>query len=122
MEMHTMTLAEGTHNGFNWAVKSNAIGYRCGYVDIPKGHPWFGNTYPDVDCHGGITFAKSVDDFWRIGFDCAHLGDRPDPELPGYRKEFDDWSEQGSEVRTQDYVERQCRAICDQALAAAHTG
>jgi hypothetical protein len=59
-------------------VKHPALGHLCGYVDIPKGHQYFG-IEPDeihVDVHGGITFTNFIaNDIYRIGFDCAHIGD-----------------------------------------------
>lgn len=67
-------------------------GALCGYVGVPPGHPWHGMDYekPDVEVHGGLTYAASCDegghichvpapgrpsDVWWLGFDCAHLGD-----------------------------------------------
>lgn len=31
--------------GFRCEVRSNRIGYNCGYVGLPAGHPWFGKSY-----------------------------------------------------------------------------
>ena len=52
-----------------------ALGHWCGYVMIPKDHPWHGMDFfkpdlPDISVHGGITFCKFNDknEFW-IGFD-----------------------------------------------------
>lgn len=62
----------------------------CGYVGVPKSHPFFGRSVDDVnlDAHGGVNYAGACsgqichipkpgeDDevFW-FGFDCAHAGD-----------------------------------------------
>jgi len=77
------------------------IGALCGYVGVPEGHPLHGKEYdePDVEVHGGLTFANLCADskdearhichvpapgrpdhiFW-FGFDCAHSGDyTPEP-------------------------------------------
>lgn len=85
-------LAEGQHEGYEWVVIHNQIGYRCGYVRVPKGHPWHGKPYDEIkaEVHGGLTFAEpdkpcdkpGEDDAYWVGFDCAHLGDAPDPSLP----------------------------------------
>ena len=80
--------SEGECAGFKWKVLINHMGYRCGYVCIPVGHPWHGRRTEDIDAsvHGGLTFAKPVEKhkhletgYW-IGFDCAHGGDNPDPK------------------------------------------
>jgi hypothetical protein len=117
-------LGQGAHAGFKWMVTHNAMGYRCGYVRIPMGHPWHGKAYDsvDTDVHGGLTFAHpdepynkdQPEDGWWIGFDCAHSGDAPDPELPGSERLHSMWGT----VRTQDYVESQCRFLCQQAADA----
>jgi len=66
-------------------------GWGNGYVVIPKGHPSHGLHYLkiQVDVVGGLTFAKSVDDFgmdweelpegteggWVVGFDTCNYPD-----------------------------------------------
>lgn len=52
-------------------------GHLCGYVEIPKDHPYFGldESKMELDCHLGLTFSECEDKHW-IGFDCAHLGDK----------------------------------------------
>src|SRR5581483_4397121 len=94
----------------------------------------------EADVHGGLTFGHpdvpcdkgQPDDGYWIGFDCAHAGDAPDPSLPlspeheramatiansplGATARFRDV------VRTQEYVEAECRKLCEQAQAAAVT-
>ena len=121
-------LAEGEHLGFEWAVVHNGNGYRCGYIRLPVGHPWHGADYDadvldGVEVHGGLTFAEAdkpchkpgADDAWWLGFDCAHSRDRQDPSLPQQIAAFDF---EGAEVRSQEYVEEQCRSLCEQAAAA----
>ncbi len=123
-------LAEGEHLGLQWAVVHNTMGYRCGYVRLPAGHPWHGQLEPeDADVHGGITFsepdvpcdAPGADDAWWLGFDCAHAGDGMDPTLPGDHHKYMHLLS-GSRcgvIRTQEYVEAECRRLCEQAAAAA---
>ena len=123
-------LAKGKESGFEWEVTHNMRAYRCGYVKVLPGHPWFGKRWDevDVDCHGGVTFAEAdthcgkggVDDGWWIGFDCAHGCDKADPELPGY-EDLPDFSFFDARVRSQGFVEDQCRSMCQQAHAAAIT-
>jgi len=125
-----LLLAKGVHEGFEWEVTSNRIGYRCGYVRVPPGHPWHGKHYdavePYPDVHGGLTFAEAdtdcgkgaEDNAWWLGFDCAHAGDAPDPELPGYYSRGLSLSD-GDVIRTTDYVEAECRNLIEQAQAAA---
>lgn len=117
-------LGTGHHLGFEWCVTHNNLGYRCGYVRVPAGHPWHGKSDEEIDCdaHGGLTFSApdtpcdkgGADDGWWIGFDCAHYGDAQDPALPASFKmqTFGDQT-----VRTQDYVEAECRSLCEQAAA-----
>lgn len=116
-------LAEGEHLGFKWTVVHNGMGYRCGYIRVPKNHPWHGKGYDDInaDVHGGLTFAEKdvpcgqgeLDDGYWVGFDCAHCRDAQDPTLPCDKdiKMFN----LGSIVRTQKYVENECRELCKQA-------
>ena len=132
-------LAEGEHLGFQWVVVNNGLGYRCGYARVPLGHPWHGKSHDDlnVEVHGGLTFAEAdvpcdapgADTDWWLGFDCAHAFDAPDPELARscsdsgpslYLLNF--LAEGGNNcyaVRTQAYVESECRSLCQQASSAA---
>jgi len=42
------------------------VGAWCGYVGVPKGHPYHGNSYDhdgvNVDVHGGLSFANGCAD------------------------------------------------------------
>lgn len=121
------TLGNGEHAGFKWEIVSNHMGFRCGYVRVLKNHPWFGVGYNHIDAHvhGGLTFAghgktcedhKGKDEWW-LGFDCANGDDAPDPELPAESKMPLMFSSYGT-VRSQEYVERECRSLADQAAAS----
>lgn len=120
-------ISKGEHHGFEWMVIHNGSGYRCGYVRVPSGHPWHGKSYHDlgVEIHGGLTFAEAdvpcdapgADNDWWLGFDCAHSFDAPDPELPQSDLGFS-WRPLlfgSSTIRTQKYVETECRSLCQQA-------
>ena len=123
-------LSKGKHHGFEWMVVHNGSGYRCGYMRVALGHPWHGKGYHDlnVEIHGGLTFAHAdvpcdapgPDTDWWLGFDCAHTWDAPDPELPQEDTHFPR-SRFGSQVvRTQEYVEAECKSLCQQAFDARH--
>jgi len=123
-------LAKCTYLGYEWEVTGNGIGYRCGYVRIPPGHPWHGKREEDVDAsvHGGLTFAEpdldcgkgGADDAWWLGFDCAHAGDAQDPSLAGRTvysvvPYFPDPLGLTGTVRTTEYVTGECRRLIEQA-------
>ena len=75
------------HKGLGlYVLGLKGLGHRCGYVALPAGHPLFRVKYanpamPDFDVHGGITFSTLIDGYWVLGWDAAHAGDAPDPEL-----------------------------------------
>ena len=122
-------LAKGESYGFQWEVTCNRMGYRCGYVRVPPGHPWHGKDYDSLDpypeVHGGLTFAEAdtdcgkggADNAWWVGFDCAHYGDAPDPELPGSEQMLKYGLEYGT-IKTTEYVSEECRNLARQAQAA----
>jgi hypothetical protein len=124
-DLNERLLGKGEHAGFEWNIVHNRSGYRCGYVRVLHGHPWFGKDYYDVpaEVHGGLNFAQAgkacethgEKDEWWLGFDCGHGGDAQDPSLPSVFKMplFG-----GEAVRTQEYVEAECRSLCEQAAAA----
>ena len=67
-----------------WEFDNLALGHWCGYILIPKEHPWYGRDVfkdyadMDVDVHGGLTHGKldhPKEGGWWIGFDCAHSWD-----------------------------------------------
>jgi hypothetical protein len=54
------------------------LGHLCGYIILPKEHPWEHVESQDIDAevHGGIThFSDNQDGLIKIGFDCAHYRD-----------------------------------------------
>jgi len=98
----------------------------------------------DANVHGGLTFARpdiecgkgGEDDAWWVGFDCAHCYDAVDPELlarsskgtEGQRLydlytqgkySFLFRSDELRTIKTQEYVEKECRELCHQAFEAA---
>jgi hypothetical protein len=81
----------GEQFGFEYEVTVGPMGFRCGYIRVLPGHPWFGLDYNDilVDVHGGLTYSSHGVDCtnhpgaaeWWIGFDCGHFMDALDPAL-----------------------------------------
>ncbi len=96
-------------------VKVFRTGYYCGYVGFDSSHPLYGKDYDElshIEVHGGLTFSDSYvpnlpethnDNFWYIGFDCNHYGDRTLFE----RKEL-------GEFRKPDYVDYELNCVVDQ--------
>jgi hypothetical protein len=117
-----LVLGEGSACGFDWVVMNNGSGYRCGYVRIPVGHPWHGKEFSDEDghVHGGITYvgADTEDGSQWIGFDCMHGGDAADPMLPADGWTIPAFPGMESVIRTQEFVENECRSLCEQAREA----
>lgn len=113
-------------------------GHLCGYVCIPKNHPWHGKRYEDIicDCHGGLSYAeqKESGEFW-IGFDCAHSGDaipsvelgkKTRPELIELQKEHEEFIKSlpyavdnlfKNSYKNCQFVIDECTSIADQANA-----
>ena len=128
-------LSRGEHLGFQWRVIHNGHGYRCGYIRVPAGHPWHGLGYDDIEaeCHGRLTFAshdrpcanaEAADDGYWLGFDCGHYQDARDwslPTEPGFRELIKPLeamyptAHAGEVIRTTEYVEAECRSLCEQA-------
>ena len=103
-------VSTGTHLGFEWMVTFHAdIEYWCGYMKIPLDHPWINLSLEDINemlqAPNELTFAgirtcneSDPNGSW-IGFDSSSL---PNP--------FASFN--------QEYVEVQCRRMCEQANAA----
>lgn len=113
------------------------FGHRCGYVGIPKWHPYYKiilENDPEAyfNVHGGITYSdhelpafvgddKIANHFW-LGFDCGHAGDARDPSIFDksqfeFQKQFIKRTGmsalifEGSEIRTAEYVYRECFSL-----------
>ena len=101
--------------------EQGGLGHLCGYLGVPASHPWYERDYdqPDVDIHGGLTYASAHDPgdgsyespvkAWWVGFDCAHLGDY----VPGLGKGFGDGA-----YRDRDYVHSELEGLARQASEA----
>lgn len=100
-------------------LKGEMIGKR-GVLDVftmdIDGVPRLGNLF---DVHGSLTFSgprNTMDDWW-LGFDCCHSGDARDPELcsPAMKAIENRFGrDDGSVIRTNEYVESECRSLAQQ--------
>lgn len=119
-------LLAGTHMGYDYQIKHNGIGFRCGYVLLPKDHPWSGKHYDVIKCgrHGGLTYTNESDDGrYAIGFDCAHCFDGIDPSLPNERREDMELLKLfeksfNGQIKDNEYVRKECEKIIEQAIEA----
>jgi hypothetical protein len=69
-------------HGLKCVARVSEIGIPCGYVAVPKDHPYYGKSYNDIhdiEVHGGLTYSEPAfwcrDDLWYLGFDCGHFYD-----------------------------------------------
>ena len=79
-----------TYKNYKCCVLFQSLGFRCGYVLVPRWHKLYGQLYSNKDCeaikcHGGLTYSShelmgQTSPSWWIGFDCAHTGDILDKE------------------------------------------
>lgn len=114
------------HAGLLCAALRRPLGFWCGYVTVPEGHPHFGGEGADIHVHGGITLAGQPawelfgglignDDlirsrYWALGFDCAHSGDLS----PGLASLALRVPRYGAVYRTLAYVTREVNAMANQ--------
>lgn len=116
-------------DGFKCVIVGQNWGHRCGYIEIPLYHKYYGVDYNeiDVDVHGGWTYAEythnnypieSPNGTWWIGFDCNHCCDGKDLELvksfgdtktTRFILNMNDKFPEHGEVRTMKYVENELR-------------
>jgi hypothetical protein len=123
------------YKNYTCCVLFQPLGFRCGYVLIPKWHKLYEQDYNDINgiyCHGGLTYSSHVlvnTEYpgWWIGFDCAHAGDGYDRESQsryfGTTKQDSffsmlnymtgNYSEFGT-VKTLDFCIQECKNIVDQ--------
>ncbi len=120
------------HAGFAcMALRHTRFGHWCGYVGVPREHPYYGKPYdePDVEFHGGLTYANRCnadichvpepgmpDDVWWLGGDFAHCNDMSPginavlASLPGGTSRPHDWQV----YRALPYVRSQIEGLAEQ--------
>jgi hypothetical protein len=127
------------YKGFPCVVLFMPVGYRCGYIGIPKGHMYYRKPHCDiyVDCHCGLSYSGTYlntqidsDISWWIGFDCGHCCDGYDFETAKKLYAEDNQimesislleqtryyqiCNKDKSIRTLDYCIDQCKHIVDQ--------
>ena len=132
--------------GMPCLIVRNYSGALCGYVGVAEGHLAFEQSYeePDVNVHGGLTFAGfcregaeehgichvpgpgEPDRIWWLGFDCAHAGDYM-PQTTASLRESGFFEKHPESVafhkppyeryRTVAYVKKQCAKLANQLEA-----
>jgi hypothetical protein len=115
-------------------------GHWCGYVGVDETHPWHGKEMeevPEVQVHGGLTFAEGCqqgpiastvchlpqpgepEHLWWLGFDCAHLMDHS-PARESFARIAGLLAPlEGTRYRDLAYVRRQCAELAAQVKAAS---
>lgn len=123
------------------AVRNRLSGNWCGYVGLSDGHPWYGKDYnsPDVDVHGGLTFAGMCrpgnteavgichvpgpgqpDHVWWFGFDCAHAWDYSPLDVKmAEERGYPFTISHDASYRSLAYVRNECTKLASQ-LAQVH--
>lgn len=122
------------YKGFPCVVIFMPLGFRNGYVGLPKNHKYYKKEYKEipVSCHCGLTygdtslFGQEDKDIYWIGFDCGHCCDGFDldklDEYYGNRVEnsimrnYQKMINAEHEFRTVEYVKNECMGIVDQLL------
>lgn len=114
----------------------NHMGAWCGYVGVPRTHPYYRTPFDHVpvSVHGGLTFSNTCDedapeghgichiplpgrsdDVWWLGFDCGHFTD-VQPALAAMFGRFTSLADTRFEprYRTLEYVQRECADLAKQ--------
>lgn len=123
--MSSIIESVGAYKDHVFVVKFHDLGYRTGYVKTEPEDVYY-NAY-ELKVHGGVTYVGVIEPevgrnlppgMW-IGFDCAHLGDKPDYyHCNKYfgRDPIDGYNDADSEVRDLDFCEKECRKLIDQIV------
>jgi hypothetical protein len=92
-------------SSFNW----------CGYVEVDSDNRWYANDYFDVpiDCHGGLTYAKTEKGITTYGFDCAHFNDMIFVSV-GQGGGVKPHKTSGAIYRDKEYVIEECQKMAEQ--------
>ena len=126
-----------TYKNYDAHIIRNNLGALCGYIAIPKNHPWYKveNDY-DIPCnvHGGITFDqlcihKETNLEQRvIGFDCSHFNDLSpalnhdlnmlynDHDASQNLKEFFSKYHLNDVYKNINYCVQECKSMIEQAI------
>lgn len=126
---------EFEHAGFTCLMRRNPhMGFWCGYVGVPPGHPWHSKTYQEleeVEVHGGLTYSEACDGdptggvchvpkpgepehLWWLGFNCGHGGDL----VPSWCRTPEIADLMGGTYRDQEWVTEEVKRLAEQAQGA----
>jgi hypothetical protein len=114
--------------GYKCHIARNSVGALCGYVHLPKDHPWYGKDYDDlsVSVHGGLTFSREIEGAWVIGYDCSHAQDvSPTTErlLKDMRKTNERYRKfceiLSPTYKNMAFCQKECKSLAQQAHEAA---
>lgn len=121
--------------GFPCFALRTELGHWCGYVGVPRGHPWHGKDcgeLGDVEVHGGVTYTEHCDgpichvpapgdpdDVWWVGFDCMHGVDCSPGVTAAVRLLPDVARSVSGTYRTLTYVKAETVRLAKQAKEAA---
>lgn len=135
MEINRGWLIESDFNygGYRCIVVGQDLGFRCGYVGLPKGHKLYRTESEklELNVHGGLTYSGGgIDsdypvesDLWWLGFDCGHCCDGIDEQLvrqlapPQFIESRLYHIDHTLQVRTKEYVESELRNMVEQIIA-----
>lgn len=126
------------YKGYPCVILFQSMGFRCGYVGLPKDNQYYGKEYDDipVNCHCGLTYSSSTlfcqedKNTWWIGFDCGHACDGFDLEkikeyfadneevmkAMTYMRSYHEMINKDYDFRTLEYVKEECKKIVDQLI------
>jgi hypothetical protein len=132
----------GQYKGYDYLITFIDVGHRCGYIAISPDHPLYSSElYPLkktkisiedlLEVHGGVTFFDTphlindhkCGDKW-IGFDSGHCWDIPDikflrlyfPLSSSWRSGFYYADIPEASLKTQKYMEEQCKLLINQLI------
>lgn len=110
---------EFQYKGYEGFALRTDMGHWCGYINLPRSHPWYGKDYDSINAivHGGLTYGRDslprhdeIETDWVIGFDCAHWDDLiPMLAFRGIRHGV---------YRTIKYVTNEIKGLIEQAVVA----
>lgn len=129
-----------SYQGMDCMMVRNSFGAWCGYVGVPKGHPFYEKDYErahemaeevgaELSVHGGLTYSGKCaghichvpergrpDDVWWLGFDCAHFMDLcPGMVASGQKAGLYDTSYR-QEYRDMEWVKQEVETLADQLI------
>jgi hypothetical protein len=128
---------EFEYAGMPCLVVRNSQGAWCGYVAVPRDHPWHCVNYDNVkpaegdyvEVHGGLTYSAfgpgvsqqpgvEPNDVWWIGFDCNHSGDLSAYDIIQCGSSARDDGMWISYYRTVEYAQSHVKKLAEQVKAA----